>query len=190
MIFDPTRDREHLVQSQLYSYRSLLLFRLLKEAPLPYREGLHIFRTLAPSFVIWVVQHADEPGTGKYCVLRRGDDVAKDRLEIVYRSSDEDIRRIEGDEKGMVRQIRKLGCWPIRRVHPGHGSSAHYGSQFPMTREDKPLTTEPTGRLRGTQAVYLGDGSTFAYLPAKGLTLTLMANANRVGTNVLQRLIC
>ena len=188
MIYDPMGESGELVQAQLYSYRSLLLFRLLKEAPLPYREALRIFRTLAPSFVIWLVQHADEPGPGKYCVLRRGHTLADDRLEIGYRASMDDIRRNERGEKVVMRHVRRLGCLPIKRVHPVHGSSVHYGSQFPMTPEAKPLTTDLTGLLRGTKAVYLADGSTFAYLPAKGLTFTLMANANRVAGHVLRRL--
>ena len=185
MVYDPTRDQNNLVQAQSYSYRSLMLFRLLKQAPLPYREGLRIMRALAPSFVIWVVQHDDVPDSAKYCVLRRGSDPASDRLEIGYRLSTESARRQDECEKTIMRHIRKIGCCPIKRVHPGHGSSVHYGGQFPMTRDDKPLTTDPAGRLRGTKAVYIVDGSSLAYLPAKGPTLTLMANANRVGGNVL-----
>ena len=189
MIHDPTRDQEHLVQAQLYSYRSLLLFRLLKQAPLPYRENLRVMRALAPSFVVWVVQHADVPDAGKYCLLRRGDDTASDTLEIEYRPSAEERGQQELAERAIMRHIRKIGCWPLKRVFPGHGSSVHYGSQFPMTGHDEgPMTTEPSGRLRGTKSVYLADGSTFAYLPAKGPTLTLMANANRVGTALVGRL--
>ena len=189
MIHDPTRDKEHLVQAQLYSYRSLMLFRLLKQAPLPYRENLRLMRALAPSFVIWVVQHSDTPGPGKYCMLRRGSDPSSDRLEIAYRPPADEVARQDHAERTIMRHIRKTGCWPFKRVFPGHGSSVHYGSQFPMTtRADKPLTTEPTGRLRGTRAVFLADGSTFAYLPAKGPTLTLMANADRIGTGLLARL--
>jgi len=57
-----------------------------------------------------------------------------------------------------------------------------------MTHEGRPLTTKLSGLLRATKMVYIADGSTFAYLPAKGLTLTLMANANRIGENILKEL--
>ena len=57
-----------------------------------------------------------------------------------------------------------------------------------MTSDDRPLTTEPSGRLRGTHGVFVADGAALAYLPAKGLTLTLMANANRIGHRVLEDL--
>jgi len=189
MIYDPTGDCEHLVQAQLYSYRSLLLFRLLKESPLSYRESLRIMRDLMPSVVIWVIQHEDYQSPDKCCVLRRARDSEKDLLEISYKPSKEMLQRQQKHEKAMIRYMRKLGCWPLKLVRPGHGSSVHYAGQFPITREDKPLTTEPSGRLRGTQSVYLADGATLAYLPAKGPTFTLMANADRIGKQVLHSIL-
>jgi hypothetical protein len=180
MIYDPTGDREHLVQGQLYSYRSLLMFRLLKESPLPYREGLRIIRGLAPHLVIWVIQHEDYRSEDCYCMLRKNGEA--DHLEIVYNPKQETLVQHRAYERAMRSALRRLGCWPLKSVHPGHGSSIHYGSQLPFSHEDQPLTTESSGRLRGTKYVYIADGSAFAYLPAKGLTLTLMANADRVGT--------
>ncbi len=41
-------------------------------------------------------------------------------------------------------------------------------------------TLAPDGRLHGTANVWVADGSGFRFLPAKGVTLTLMANAHRV----------
>ncbi len=188
IIYDPTMDREHLVQAQMYSYRSLHLFRLLKEAPLPHREGLRIMRALAPHFVIWVIQHEDVPTQRKYCVLRRGRAAADETLEIEYGDSAVERALREQHEKRIAGFVRRLGCLPLKRVHAIHGSSVHYAGQFPMTTEDRPLTTEPSGRLRGTRAVYLADAAAFAYLPAKGPTLTLMANANRIGVKLRERL--
>lgn len=185
VIHDPTGDREHLVQSQLYSYRSLLLFRLLKESPLAYREGLRVMRALHSAFVIWVVQHEDVPTPAKTCVLRRGEPGGADALEVNYSLTTAEEKVCEDNETALARAFRRLGCWPLKRVHPEHGSSIHYGGQLPFSVEEKPLTTDPvTGRLRGTGAVFIGDGTAFRYLPAKGLTLTLMANANRIGLHV------
>ena len=80
----------------------------------------------------------------------------------------------------MLRCVRSLSCIPIRRIDPGHGASIHYGGTFPMTRDERELTTTPDGLLRGTRNIYLADGSVFPYLPAKPLTLSLMANADRI----------
>ncbi len=179
MIHDPTGDRTHLVQAQMYSYRSLLLFRLLKEAPLPRREALWIMRALAPSFVIWAIEHEDEPSPRSFCQLR-SDGV----LEAVHPPIFAVKQRRRASEAALMRGMRQLGCWPIRRVHSGPGSSLHYGGQFPAGVGDDPLTTDPTGRLRGTRAVHVADGAALRYLPAKGLTFTLMANADRVAQQV------
>ena len=188
MIYDPTGDRQHLVQGQLYSYRSLLLFRLLKELPLPQRESLRIIRELAPSMVIWVIQHEDHQDPGNHCILRRGPGGEGDYLEIASPQSAALTKSQQSCEKVMMRAMRQLGCWPSRPVHPQHGSSVHYASTLPFSTSDEPLTTEPSGRLRGTSTVYVADGAAFNYLPAKGLTGTLMANANRVGQSAVKSL--
>ena len=186
MLFDPTGDRKHLVSAQIYSYRSLLLFKLIRESIFSYYESLRIIRALAPYLTIIIVQHEDKSSPDKYCVLRKKTKNQGDYLEIVFEPSDH-YRRIQiANENKMLRYIRKLGCIPIKKVITANGSSIHYAGQFPMTTEDKPLTTEPTGRLRGTKSVYIADGAVFGYLPAKGLTFTLMANADRIGNNLLR----
>lgn len=184
IIYDPTRDREHLVQAQSYSYRSLLLFRLLKELPLPFPESIRIMRTLSSSMVVFVIQFEDYQNVNSHCVLRHDRDRNEDYLQIDYEVSKEAQYSAEKAIKVLRRSMRHLGCLPFRTVEPGHGSSVHYGSLLPFSLEEKPLTTEPSGRLRGTDRVYVADGAAFTYLPAKGVTMTLMANANRVGQNV------
>jgi choline dehydrogenase-like flavoprotein len=187
LMHDPTKDGRHLVQAQMYSYRSLQLFRLFRQTPLAHREGLRILRALAPHLVIWVVQHEDVAGTGKFCVLRQGSAAHQDVLEIGYADSPEALAGRERTQANIVRFTKSLGCWPLQRVQAVNGSSVHYGGQLPMTRDDRPLTTEPSGHLRGTRLVYVADGASFAYLPAKGPTFTLMANARRVGEVVRNR---
>ena len=100
------------------------------------------------------------------------------------------VRRLEASERLPkndrleIVQADMRDAEALRPVHPQHGSSVHYASTLPFSTADKPLTTEPSGRLRGTRIVYIADGAAFRYLPAKGLTSTLMANANRVGQQV------
>jgi len=48
--------------------------------------------------------------------------------------------------------------------------------------------TDWKSRLRATRAVYLADGSIFPWIPPKGLTFNLMANADRVGSLLAERL--
>jgi len=176
-----------IVQAQLFSYRSLLTFKLMKESPLAYREGLRVLRVLIPKFAILGIHHEDRPATGKACVLRRGSG-GPDCLEITYRPSEDETRLQQADERVLLRCFRRLGCLPLRTIRPGHGSSLHYAGTFPILPEGGPLTCDRDSRLRATRAVYLADGSIFPWIPPKGLTFNLMANADRVGTLLARRL--
>jgi choline dehydrogenase-like flavoprotein len=169
-----------VLQSQVFSYRSLLTFKLMKEAPIAYREARKILQMMIPNFAILGIHHEDRPASGKYCVLHRGE---PDRLEVGYRQSPDEERMQHGDEQMLLGFFRKLGCIPLKTIRPGHGSSLHYGGTFPIAPDSQdPLTCDRTSRLRATRAVYVADGSIFPWLPPKGLTFNIMANADRVGT--------
>jgi len=181
-------DGGDLVQTQFYSYRSLLTFKLMKEVPLGGREALRALRLLMNAFGILGINHADRPARTKSCTLQPGRHDRPDELHIEYKPTpDEECRRIE-HEKQVLRCFRRLGCWPVKRVAPGEGSSIHYAGTLPIDLTDRELTCDQECRLRGTSNVYLADGSVFGYLPAKGLTLSIMANADRVGGVVSARL--
>jgi len=141
-----------------------------------------------PNFAILGIHHEDRPTAGKTCVLRRGADGAPDRLEITYRPTAEEQAVQRADERMLLRFFRSLGCIALKTIRPGHGSSIHYAGTFPITPHDAPLTCDRDGRLRGTRAVYLADGSVFPWLPPKGLTFNIMANADRVGLQLARTL--
>jgi choline dehydrogenase-like flavoprotein len=188
-IFEPRPGGKRRVHAQAYSYRSLLLFKIAKESPLPV-AAFRVMRDLLSAFVILGIHHEDRPSPAKRCVLRRGAQGGPDVLEVEYRQDPEVVRRQARDEKAILRCFRKLGCWALKRIHPGNGANIHYGGTIPMTEEESELTVTPACRLRHTRAVYLADASVLPYLPAKALTLTLMANAERVGTIVAEELRC
>jgi hypothetical protein len=187
-VLQPTNDPRHIVQAQVFSYRSLLTFKLMKEVPLPYRESLRALRLLIPSFAVVGIHHVDRPASGKFCVVERGREGRPDRLGISYRSEESEARSIREHERRLLRVFRGFGCWPLKTIRPGHGSSLHYAGTFPMLPQGSELTCDRDGRLRATQNVYVVDGSVFPWIPPKGLTFTLMANANRVGTLLAERL--
>ena len=187
MVYDRTGDACHLVQAQYYPYESLLLYRLLKESPLSCRESLRILHAIKPAFGIWLIQHEDHIQADK-CVTLRRESYDRDHLEITFRLANVQISSQHRSERAMLRAIRRLGCWPLKRIHAISGSSAHYASTLPFSSEKKALTTDPSGRLHCTKAVFVADGASFRYLPAKGPTLTLMANARRVASNALAHL--
>jgi len=175
-----------IVQAQVFSYRSLLTFKLLKESPLAYPESLRIMRTLMPHFAILGVHHEDRPTPRKVGRLEResepGSGCGTGRFRIEYRPDEDETRHQHEDERKLLRVFRRLGCLPLRMIRPGHGANIHYAGAFPMLPAGGDLTCDRSGRLRATRSVYLADGSVFPWIPAKGLTFTLMACADRVGS--------
>jgi len=143
-----------------------------------------LLKWLIPCLAILAIDHEDRPTPSKYCILRRGRQGELDQLEIAYAPSEEERHRQFRQETRLIRLFLQLGCLPLRRIRAGHAASAHYGGTFPMSRLEQELTVDTDGRLRGTRAVYLVDGSVFPYLPAKAPTFTMMANANRIGAQL------
>ena len=87
-------------------------------------------------------------------------------------------------ERALLRAFRKIGYFGLRRFvkYAQPGQSIHYAGPLPMReRPEKAYETDRYGRLFGSKRVFIGDSATFPELPAKNLTLTIMANALRIG---------
>jgi len=186
VVYVPAEPGQPVVHGRVHSYRSLLSFKVIKEMPLPYREAVRVMKMLVSSLAILALDHEDRPSPDKYCVLHPGSSGSPDRLELSYALSDEIRRKQLSYEKVVVRHFRRLGCLTLKRVWPGYGASLHYGGTFPMNRDEKELTVDIYGKLRNTRSVYIADGSVFPYLPSKGLTFTMMANANRISEHIVK----
>lgn len=175
-----------LVQLQVYSYRSLLTFKLLREQPLAFPQGRRVLRALLPMLALLGIHHEDNPGPTKAATLRRSERAAPgapaDVLETRYALAPGEQAAHEATERQVLAAFRGLGCFGLKRVHLGYGASIHYGGTLPMRAGGAPLTCDAAGRLAEHPAVRLADSAVFPRLPAKGVTFTMMAHAHRVGT--------
>ena len=63
---------------------------------------------------------------------------------------------------------------------PGRGF--HTGGTFPMRAAPGPFEVDGLGRPHGFTRVHLVDSSIFPSLPATTITLSVMANAHRIGS--------
>ena len=77
-----------------------------------------------------------------------------------------------------------MGILPLRLVDPGFGASIHYAGTLPFSGEPANGGLRPDGLLYGTKRVYVADASGFTALPAKGVTLSLMANAHGICSKI------
>jgi len=81
--------------------------------------------------------------------------------------------------------MRAFPLSPAMRVgEPGRGY--HTGGTFPMRENPGPFQTDLLGRPTGFSQVHLVDASVFPSLPATTITLSVMANAHRIGSAALE----
>jgi hypothetical protein len=104
-------------------------------------------------------------------------------LAIDHPVSAERRRAVEDRERKFVRTLRMLGCYALRRVSPPMGASILLRNS-PSPPMGVP-SLSPRGRCTAPVASTWPDGSGFRYLPAKGLTLSLMVNAHNVAEAAL-----
>ncbi|MGE0636932.1 MAG: GMC oxidoreductase, partial [Bacteroidia bacterium] len=188
LFHDNNMQGDDIAMASLYSYKSLMLFRIIKEAPVNFRDGISLMNFLMPAFVIMGLHHPEKRGDNKTLNLRKDNSkITGDSLQAEYRLSESELHKITSRNSLFKKAMRKLGALPVKMIDPGMGSSIHYAGVLPFENEHKPFSLSPDGRLHGTQNVFVADGSGFRFLPAKGLTLSLMANAHSVAQNVLKQ---
>jgi len=187
LLHDANKENFDVAMASLYSYRSLMLFRLLKETPLNFRDGRIIMNYLLPALTILGIHHPEQGGESKFLKIKTDQDSPTgDKLIVEYKLTKEEKEKNNSIEKKFIRAMRSLGCKTLKKVNPGNGSSIHYAGTLPFNDEQKQFSVSHSGKLNGTKNVFVADGSGFKYLPAKGLTFSLMANAHIVAKNVLK----
>lgn len=186
MYYDQGGSQLDLRMLAMYTYRSLLIFKLAKEIPFDLQTSTRFMRRLAPGLIIASVNHPDRPTAEKYVEMAPDDDSPTgDRLVIHYQLSSKEQAENLAAERQMFRALRSIGAYPLKKQSLQAGSSVHYAGCLPIgatTTEGNHLL--PDGRLSGTQNVFVVDGSGFRYLPSNGLTFSIMANAHIVAQRV------
>ena len=184
--YDPDKTNFNVSAASIYSYRSLMLFRAIKELQLNFREGRKIMQYLLPAVSLMGVHHPDSFSDRKYIELVRDSSSATgDKLKANYELTQKERSIIADRDKKYVKALRKLGCYTLKKLDPGYGASIHYAGTLPFNDESKPFTLNKQGRLNGVKNVFVADGSGFKYLPAKGITLSIMAYAHLTALNAL-----
>jgi hypothetical protein len=181
MIYEPDGNKNELVSIAFYTYQSLMLFRLIKESPLNFADNRILFQYLQSAFVIAGIHHPDIVSENKYLeLIKDKNSLTKDILKANYTLNKKEQNLIEKREKTIKKALSKLGIIPIKTINPGNGSSIHYGGSIPFSENKELGKQSKTGLLNGSKNVYITDSSGFIFLPAKGVTLSIMANAHRV----------
>lgn len=161
--------------AQIYSYRSLMLFRLLPALPLPAPLAMRLLALLAPSLVLADMRFPANRNSGHSFMLTRNG-----TLDITGNPSE--WRTHAASHKRLKRALRLAGLTPVRTMRGLPGSSSHYAGTIPISDDPSdPLRCDASGLIHGCTRVHVADAAMFRCLPPLPHTLTLMANAYRVG---------
>ncbi len=179
------KEREEFSLMNLYTYRSLLLHKLIREVPFNFRLSYQLINILKEALVFGGVHlpefQEEENGVQ---LVKSSNNATGFQLNIDYRQDD---KRIKKNLSSIKRKMLSLGCLPLFSKMVNPGSSKHYGGTLPISKTPKPFTLAPSGRLHGSKNVYVGDASGFKFLPAKGLTYTIMASSHLIALNAVKK---
>ncbi|WP_299246644.1 hypothetical protein [uncultured Aquimarina sp.] len=187
LYLDENRNNFDVGVASLFSYRSLLLFKLIKESPMNFADSRILMQFLQSSFTIAGIHHPERRSPNKFIQLEKdSNSFTGDVLKGSYELSEDELKTNSDRERKICQVLKKLGCFPLKTIPTPYGASIHYGGSMSFDDSGEFFTISKSGKLGGTKNVYVADSSGFGYLPAKGVTLTLMANAYRVAKKSLK----
>lgn len=167
---------------QLFRFNPLAIYRAVKYTPLPKPIALSLLSVLAPFLVLADVRLPAFESKNKFCMLKKESD-GKDVLEISFNETKKELESHKKELNKIKQQLRILGLFPLRT-----GSdyiTAHYAGGVPFRTSPGKISTDFNGKLHQADRIYVADSATWRALPGKSITLTIMANAQRISKNVL-----
>jgi hypothetical protein len=174
--YDSPRDYVH---GQITTLKTALVHPLVQRLPLDLATSTYMFRAIHAALGLVNVNLRDTRRDGSYVELSAD---ARLCLRIHYAPDEGEPARIKDALRRVKSALLSLRCVvPPGMVHTRPmGASVHYAGTLPMTRAAAPFTTTEHCQSRDFENLFLVDGATFPFLPAKNITFTLMANAVRV----------
>jgi choline dehydrogenase-like flavoprotein len=174
-------DPRHYVHGQITTLKTTMVHPILQNLPLDLRASTNAFRQVRSALGLVNVNFHDTRRPANVVTLapRSGQECA---LVVEYQPAADERGHIEAGIRRIRSALLRLHCIAPRsmmHVRP-KGASVHYAGMLPMQADGGDCTTSADGRSRDFENLFLADGATFPFLPAKNITFTLMANAVRM----------
>ena len=175
-----------VLQGSVYGTAGPLRSDILFELPLSITANLAWLRRTAAATGLLMMFYPADPHPDNY--LRLAPDGT---LELNYSKPTTTGPERGIAEKALIPAFRKIGFYTAAALcqYPTMGASIHYAGTLPMRNEPGRYELYPDGLLHGSQKIYIVDGACFPRLPAKNLTLTIMANAMRIASRIRDRVL-
>lgn len=169
----------------LFNPMGIPVTEFARHLPFGKRYGLDL---LVPLLTSCVVGNLFLPGEMTDISLRLD---ADDRLVIRGLYRDEVAILMREAQRLLGVSFRQLGALllPTSFKVGGAGSDIHYAASLPMRAEPALGQTDRYGELAGGSCIHVVDGASLSSLPAKSHTLTIMANADRIGKHLAKVMV-
>jgi choline dehydrogenase-like flavoprotein len=173
--------RSDYITGGVYEVATLPPSTFAARLPLGRRAATELVRALAPALVVATTSFPGScsdnavswrrDGNGMQISIRGGFVPDFDRIATATR-------------RQLARIFRRLGAWslPGAMIAPP-GIDAHFGGLFPMGL-DAVHGTSRHGELNSAPGLFIVDAAAHPEMPAKFNTLTIMANADRIGRHL------
>ena len=160
-----------------FSTTGLPVSEFVRHVPFSKRFGIDVLSQLLSSCLVGNVFLPGNLSTSD--ILLKSD--GKLKITGGYHSS---VPSLMSDiSRRLSKSYRKLGAFllPKSFVQGIPGADIHYSSTLPMSRNPLLGQTGVDGELAGMMGVHVADGACLTNLTEKSHTLTIMANADRIG---------
>lgn len=172
---------KHYVHGQVTTLKTGAAHPVIQSLPLDLKTSSSVFRALRSGLGVANLNFADTRRAGNYLTLKE-DGGEWPMLMARYRAAPDEAAEIKSVLRKVGRFFAGIGAPFVpgmTHVRPV-GSGVHYGGTLPMSAEQRPWTVSERGQSHDYANLYVIDGATFPFMPAKNVTFTLMANAVRV----------
>ena len=186
LIYKLSSNKEECASGILYAADALPLSLFAQRMPFSRPLALRLARALAPSLVLATCYL---PGhySNNNIQVHKCDGHAKVTIDGKLSIEAEGTLLKAGSNLG--KKLRRYGAFllPGSLTISPTGSDAHYAGTLPMGATTT-LGCSNIGELNGCPGLFIADASSLPKLPAKHCTLTVMANASRIGDKLAHRL--
>ncbi|MGH9200945.1 MAG: GMC oxidoreductase, partial [Vicinamibacterales bacterium] len=170
------------VHCQITTLKTAMIHPIVQKFPLDLRTALRLFRNVHAALGVVNINLHDTRRPQNTVRLDHATGATASNLIVHYEPPTGEERRLKAVVTQVKRVLRQLNCYVppgMMHVRP-MGASVHYAGLLPMSSTRAPWTTSMHGQSHDFDNLFVADGTTFPFLPAKNLTFTLMANATRM----------
>lgn len=169
----------YLTHTQIYGWNAFYAREMVANYGSRIPASAPLFKWLSKRLMVaQTFLHSDHCAEIELALAPDGDKLTAKLIE-----KDEAHGVMKAAQNKLAAQMRKAGLYALKFASrlDAPGASFHSGGTFPMSDAPGALETNAVGRLHGSERVHLIDASVLPSIPATTITLSVMANAHRIG---------